>query len=70
MTTTEMRFFALKIKKEKGFWVEVRTFFYVKTTTTTTDINHYVVGNTKTKTRLTMSLDVQYIWTKSTGGPQ
>ena len=35
--TTEIRFFALKSKKEKGtYWIEVRTVFNVKTTTTTT----------------------------------
>ena len=37
--TTGIRFFALKSKKEKGtvlYWIEVRTVFNVKTTTTTT----------------------------------
>ena len=33
--TTEIRFIALKSKKEKVLWIEVRTVFNVKTTTTT-----------------------------------
>ena len=32
----EIRFFALKSKEEKSYWIEVRTVFNVKTTTTTT----------------------------------
>ena len=37
LVTTEIRFFALKSKKEKGtYWIEVRTVFNVKTTTTAT----------------------------------
>ena len=44
--TTEICFFALKSKKEKGtYWIEVRTVFNVKTTTTTTTTTTIIETN-------------------------
>ena len=50
--TTGIRFFALKSKKEKVYWIEVRTIFNVKTTITTTttkcmEEDLIVLGTTK-----------------------